>query len=82
VDGSGRGCKRGLLECSRGSTGWGPNGVSQRKRDAVVHGESEYRSGRLDMHVHPDIRALAVPIKKPSKTQYYAHLIRHYKREP
>jgi hypothetical protein len=66
VDGSGRGCERGLPGCSRGSTGWGPSGVSPhgRKRDAVVGGELEYRSRCPDVHVRSDVRALAVLEKK------------------
>jgi hypothetical protein len=62
VDESGRECERETPGCSRGSTGWGPSGVSRRKRDAVVRGE--YRSERPDVHVYPDVRALAGPKKK------------------
>ena len=35
-----------------------------QKRNAVVRGESEYRSGRLDVRVRPDVRVLAVLILK------------------
>ena len=62
MDESGRECERETPGCSRGSTGWGPSGVSRRKRDAVVRGE--YRSERPDVHVYPDVRALARPKKK------------------
>ena len=46
--------------------GVGSKRVSQRgqKRNAVVRGELEYRSGRLDVRVRSDVRVLAVPILK------------------